>query len=370
MRLDELVGDWGGFEKLVAALHETGDVSVEHDVTLPGRSGAPRQIDVLLRHRQGLYEHLVVVECKYWRQSVKRMHVDALATTVREVGAAKGVLFSAKGFQAGAITEARHQDIELFVLRDLRKEEWGLPGRFIDMFLQTIQISLGNVAISSGTFRPYLPGTAPGPEETRLGLGFGDGVALTSTPLLDAAGISEQKTLEDIILDAAHKTVERGLVQVGLFNGGADGVYYIGCPATLRPPRPFVIPRKTGELQIPALDFVVGLRFDQKRMTFDRAENLQFALAVESKVTGKTATALRKAGAGSTLLNETETRADANDDPALVNGTVARIMLKSFFDFAEIARLTPVPIADVQSELRYVDPNDAEQMPPSSGSGR
>ena len=97
MKLDNIVEDWGGFERLVAKLHETGDVAVERNVILKGRSGAPRQIDVLIRHRQGLYEHLVVVECKYWRQSVKRLHVDALATTVREVGAAKGRLVSASG---------------------------------------------------------------------------------------------------------------------------------------------------------------------------------------------------------------------------------------------------------------------------------
>ena len=56
MNIPELVTDWGGFEKLVVALHETGDVTVEHNAQLVGKSGAPRQIDVLLRHRQGLYE--------------------------------------------------------------------------------------------------------------------------------------------------------------------------------------------------------------------------------------------------------------------------------------------------------------------------
>jgi Nuclease-related domain len=81
MNIADLVTDWDGFEKLVATLHETGEVTVEHNVVLPGRSGAPRQIDVLIRHKQGLYEHLVVAECKYWNSPVERLHVDALATT-------------------------------------------------------------------------------------------------------------------------------------------------------------------------------------------------------------------------------------------------------------------------------------------------
>jgi competence protein CoiA len=43
MSIAELITDWGGIEQLVAELHETGQVTVEHNVILPGRSGAPRQ---------------------------------------------------------------------------------------------------------------------------------------------------------------------------------------------------------------------------------------------------------------------------------------------------------------------------------------
>jgi hypothetical protein len=360
MRLDELVGDWGGFEKLVAELHRVGDVTVEHNVTLLGRSGAPRQIDVLIRHRQGLYEHLVVVECKYWRQSVKRMHVDALATTVREVGAAKGVLFSAKGFQAGAITEARHQDIELYLLRDLQRHEWGRPGKIVDMFLHIVQISVGNIVISNATFQRYLPGPDPDSDELDISLGFGDGVALTSTPLLGEYGAILHKTLEDIMLEAAHKRAEQGLTEVGLFNGGAEGTYYLGCPTNMLPSQPIVIPRRTGIIRIPEISFTVGLRFDQSRITVDRSANLEFALAVESKVTGKIATVSRATNESSTILGDAATDAAQDAEQALVNGTVARVMLRTFFDFAEMSKLTPVPIDDVRGPLRYVDPNDGD----------
>lgn len=111
--LEDMVQDWGGFERLVAELHDTGTVTVEHDVILTGRSGAPRQIDVLVRHREGFYEHLIVVECKYRNSPVERIHVDALTTTVREVGASRGVIFSTRGFQSGAITQAAHDNIAL-----------------------------------------------------------------------------------------------------------------------------------------------------------------------------------------------------------------------------------------------------------------
>src|SRR6202012_3533527 len=117
--ISDLVKDWGGFEKLVAELHETGEVTVEHNAILTGKSGAPRQIDVLIRHRQGLYDHLVIAECKYWNSPVERLHIDALATAIQDVGASRGVLFSTKGFQSGAITQAKQSNIDLFTVRDL-----------------------------------------------------------------------------------------------------------------------------------------------------------------------------------------------------------------------------------------------------------
>ena len=150
LKIEDLIEDWGGFEKLVAKLHETGEVIVERDVILKGRSGAPRQIDVLVRHKQGLYEHLIVVECKYLNSVVERLHVDALATTVREVGASRGVIFSAKGFQSGAITQAEYERIDLFVVRELTDSEWGLLGRGVDLLLQIIQPSIGNLVVHNG----------------------------------------------------------------------------------------------------------------------------------------------------------------------------------------------------------------------------
>jgi len=142
--LSEIFTDWGGFEQFIAQLHRTGSVAVEHNATLIGRSGASRQIDVLVRHKEGLYEHLIVVECKYRKSPIKRHHVDALATTIREVGASRGVIFSTEGFQRGAIEQAEHENIGLFKLRPLEDDEWGKPGRHIDLWLHVVTISIGH----------------------------------------------------------------------------------------------------------------------------------------------------------------------------------------------------------------------------------
>jgi hypothetical protein len=188
-------------------------------------------------------------------------------------------------------------------------------------------------------------------------MGFGHGAALTSTPLLGKEGTPLKKKLEEIMLEVAQKTAEKGLTDVGLFSGGAEGTYYVGCPVNLRPSQPIIIPRQSGTIRIPELSFTVGLRFDQSRITFDCSENLELALAVESKVTGKVATVSRATSESSTMMGDAAA-GEAGEEEALVNGTVAQVMLSTFFDFAEMSGLTPVPIKDVQGPLRYIDPND------------
>ncbi len=65
-KLKDVVSDWGGFEEFVKEIHDSGDVVVERDVILTGRSGAPRQIDVHVTHSQGPYKYSTLIECKYW----------------------------------------------------------------------------------------------------------------------------------------------------------------------------------------------------------------------------------------------------------------------------------------------------------------
>lgn len=132
MALD-LIKDWGGFEKFIAEMANTGDVTVSHNITLTGTSGVSRQIDVLITHKTGLINHLVICDCKFWKASVKRMHVDGMITAVKDLGASKGVFFTTKGYQSGAKEMAGKNGIELFLVREPTDEEWGFPGRKVQL---------------------------------------------------------------------------------------------------------------------------------------------------------------------------------------------------------------------------------------------
>jgi restriction endonuclease len=338
MSIASLVTDWGGFEKLVAKLHETGAVTVEHNVVLTGRSGAPRQIDVVIRHKQGLYDHLVVAECKFWNSKVERAHVDELARTVQEVGASRGVIFSTKGFQSGAVTQAKHDAIDLFTVRDLTDEEWGLPGRIVDFFLQVIQLSIGEIT-SEGA---GVIGATATTEPVNLNFEFGADGPVSATPTLKRDGVTLGPSLEQYISDAIHQSVQS--LKTFTINGGAECTRYMLRPVNILPTTPFMLPMKSRIVVIPKIACKVGLKIAQSRITVDRAAQYQFAFAVENCVNGVVSSASRARNElHSTVAELVQETPNPSGEAVLTNGSVMRVLLKALFPFEEMARLEPGP---------------------------
>ncbi|MES1973346.1 MAG: restriction endonuclease [Pseudomonadota bacterium] len=352
MKLDDLIKDWGGFERLVAELHETGDVTVERDVVLTGQSGAPRQIDVVLRQRGSFYDHLILVECKYWKRRVRREQVDALSSAVRDLRAAKGVIFSTKGFQAGAVTQAAADGIELIAIRELRKHEWGLPGRIIDLFLHIVQIGAPKVSFPGAQFFPRAEGAGP----PAVALHFDGDRAESVTQLRNMRGEPTGETLEQLVLGNVNRVVREAMEEVGIFNDEKDGDYYVMCPGILTFDTPIIFAVPTGVVVAPTIKMENPVKISQSRLSFDRADHLTFALAIESKVTGLVSTASRHPDAQQTVVHPVRDAASKPDEPAFENGSVARLFLKGFFDVSEIEKMTPIALAEVSRPRRYIDP--------------
>jgi len=334
--LGGVVEDWGGFEKLVAKLHETGTASVEHDVTLTGQSGAPRQIDVLVRHREGMYEHAILVECKYWQVRVTRLHVDALVTAVRDIRASKGVIFSVEGFESGAVTQAEHAGIELYKVRMLTDAEWGLPGRHIDFYLQYFQRSLGNFAF------PEVRSTSPLDGPMRLSLHLSDGPEATSNPTVNQDG-SPGPALEEIIARASSRALDRFVAENEfILCSGADCTRYMQQTVNFEPPTPILVPWQGSIVIFPRIVFDLGFKIAQTRFQHDRAQNLIFALAIEDCIKNAVHTASRRRDEEHTKIVSTTEPANRSSGAALQNGSVLRVIMRGFFPFEEMSGMQEV----------------------------
>jgi hypothetical protein len=335
LSLHNLVDGWGGFEQFVAKLHETGTVDVQHDVTLTGKSGAPRQIDVLIKHREGLYEHLIIVECKYWKNNVSRLHVDALITAVNDLNAARGVIFSVKNFQEGAITVAKYYGIDLFKVRQLADIEWGSPGQIVDFYLQSFLRSIGNIRF------PDLRAIGVPNSSVELNIRLMENGDTSSTPTLKLDG-SPGETLEDILLSTSVKVLRKFTENYFILNNGEDCTCYMvpQVDAVPEPNIPFRVPWGHGLLIIPKITFDLGIKIQQTRLRHDRAERLIFALAVENCIKDHVTVATRAEDNQHTIL----IALNPADADAFQNNSILRIFLKGFFPFEELDSLTPVPI--------------------------
>lgn len=335
MNLSSLVKDWGGFERLVAELNKTGEVSVQHNAVLTGKSGAGRQVDVLIRHRQGLYEHLIVAECKYWNKAVDRATVDSLATTVREVGASRGVIFSRKGFQSGAITQAASENIALFVVRDLTDEEWGLPGRIVDLFVHVIAVSVGDISLDNAFTVPHMAPTSP-----HVDLHLGNPETITRTPIKWEG--SSATTLEEGIEKAAHQAAQKTYWGTPYsFDGGSDGKLRARISVNIAPPKPIYAQVNGGVIWIPSATLDIGISVSQSRLVIDRGKNLHFALAVEDCVRRTVTAASRHVADTSTILTPLTERESASVDEPVKNGSVLSVWVAGVHSFDEFRGLEP-----------------------------
>jgi hypothetical protein len=82
---------------------------------------AEHKIDVWVRFRKFGLETEWVIECKDWNSAIPKEKVLALKSLVEDVGADRGVLISAAGFQSGAVRASEKTNITLTDLAGLKE---------------------------------------------------------------------------------------------------------------------------------------------------------------------------------------------------------------------------------------------------------
>lgn len=100
-----------------AAGPDVTDVHVQHLDQIDGVDGS-FIIDVTVRFRVLGLDYLTLFECKRHASPVKREHVQVLNDKVRSIGAQKGVMVSASGYQRGALEYAEKHRIACVRLVD------------------------------------------------------------------------------------------------------------------------------------------------------------------------------------------------------------------------------------------------------------
>jgi hypothetical protein len=335
--LPNLVSDWGGFEDLVARMHEDGDVRVGRGVRLVGKSGAPRDIDVVVEHEKGPHKYVTLVECKLWNRRVHRQDVDALAASIDDLEASGGAVFTTVGYQAGAKTYAKSKGIDLFLVRDLLDEEWGAPGRVVELYLQFFSPTVRNV---QSLCIPGKDGTTP-----RLALQLGPDGPRSPDP--------EVAKIENIISDGAAEMTKRVRDRRYLLCSGEDCERYFLTRVRISfdPPVHLRDADSGDPRTVLEVNLEVGTKVTQSKLRIDRGEQLDWALVVEDCVRDARFLNSRRSGAPSSEWRPHAVVAKpGNDDDVLKNGMIIGVCLKGWFDPAALEGLTEV---DLESRVNH-----------------
>lgn len=351
MQLKDIVKDWGGFEQLVKSMHDSGSVEVEHNVTLTGKSGATRQIDVLLTHHCQPYTYLTLIECKYWKRKVERANIDVLAMSISDLGAAKGVFFTCVGYQEGAEIYAKSMGITIHVVRELTDEEWGLPGKIIDLYLQFIQPTIIEVTpiifnIAQVTYK----NDASPPLPPELSLHLGDENREPTTSVISKHK-KDYKSLEAIIDYAATESTKQFTNRRLLINSGEKCTRYFRHDLNINFPENLVIQSKNSFFEIPEIKTKIGIKVDQSRLTIDRSTNYLYVLAVQDCITKEVYASSKHReddyAHWAVLSNQKE-----HDSAEIIqNGSIITITMKGYFAKEEMDGLTQSPMEPLINTL-------------------
>ncbi|WP_431476523.1 restriction endonuclease [Massilia eburnea] len=111
--------NWKDYQEEAAALFRSMGLSAETDVTLQGVRTS-HDVDVVVQSVHAGFEVTWLVECKFWKTPVSKLHVLALREIVADLGADRGILLCEAGFQSGAIEAANLTSVQVTNLERVR----------------------------------------------------------------------------------------------------------------------------------------------------------------------------------------------------------------------------------------------------------
>ena len=110
--MNSIYRDWRDYQEAVARVFRKRGYTACVEEKIKG-ARATHTIDVYVTSRQLGMECRWIIECKLWKERVKKENVLTLKGIVDDVGADRGIIFCENGFQKGAREAARHTNILL-----------------------------------------------------------------------------------------------------------------------------------------------------------------------------------------------------------------------------------------------------------------
>lgn len=146
------------FERLVAAVQRklSPGAIVEWDIKIRAKSGATRQIDVMVRGTMDGADVAIAIEAKDRNKPITPNMVGAFHAAFTGIGAQHGIMVSNLGFTKDALLEAQDKGIFTCILRPAKDADWEGYLRQAQMTIQSHVLSYKDMAVvlANGTTVP------------------------------------------------------------------------------------------------------------------------------------------------------------------------------------------------------------------------
>jgi hypothetical protein len=163
------------YEQLVKGVYETllkaegvENITVQHDISLEGKSGCEHQIDIYWEFKFAGQTYKTAIECKAFNKNVSIGRIRDFYGVLTDVPNLNGIFATQVGYQSGAKTYAAHYGISLKEVRPPKQHDW--EGRIKDIHFEfnILEINIEEfVPLFSESMKQKLNG------QQSLELGFG-----------------------------------------------------------------------------------------------------------------------------------------------------------------------------------------------------
>jgi restriction system protein len=114
------VAAWSDYQEEIAEFFRSLGILAATNVAVKGVRTS-HDVDVFVRSKHAGFDIQWIVECKAWKTAIPKEKVLALRMIVDDTGADRGFIMAESGYQSGALEAARHANVTLTSLADLKE---------------------------------------------------------------------------------------------------------------------------------------------------------------------------------------------------------------------------------------------------------
>jgi len=153
------------YEKFVQALQQAilnseefskqQNIKVELNKKIVDNTGTEREFDLYWEYELAGITYKTIIECKDYNSKISVEKIDALIGKIRDLPDIKPVFATKIGYQSGAETKAKHNKIDLLIVREQIEDDW--KDKNGNSFIKKILIkSIVLIPPYINNFQPYV----------------------------------------------------------------------------------------------------------------------------------------------------------------------------------------------------------------------